>query len=268
MTPPRHLLIMGPGRSGSTALQVVLGQHPAVLTTGEPGWFPRDGVQRDRACTCGETAWHCPQWSPIIGQLSRPGWDALAAASVAVHRHHNLDRVLAGTLAGAEGYARHHLQVLDALAADAGAAWTVDGTKYAARAWLLARLAPERVHVLWLTRSVDGLIASFGRPGLREEQPYRPPAWVLAYDAVVSRSCARVAPGLPSLHRLRYEHLVDAPADALSALGAWLGLDPAPWIAALRHERLELGHLLTAAGMPGMMNRKIIETPCSVRSRL
>ncbi len=86
-TPVKVLYITGAGRSGSTILDIVLGNHPDIESTGElsnlvrNGWIGGEslkGIERKRVrvpiCTCGrrtdipdveDAAEACPFWSSV-----------------------------------------------------------------------------------------------------------------------------------------------------------------------------------------------------------
>ena len=245
MTEPRHLLITGPGRSGSTVLQRILGQLPGVHMAGESGWAARDLVSN--TCSCDRIASDCPHWTAVRAHLgwSAEDWEQAAAHAVWVHRHWNFWRVANRTdHPRVQAYARQQLDLLDAHAAVAGTPWTVDATKYAARALALWRLQPQRVRILWWTRNPADLIRAWAKGQQRLEQPARSSIWVAAYDAMTSAQYRRLSAEAP-LGALTYDQLANEPESTAPALAALLGTSPAPLIDALAEPTLARGHLLT-----------------------
>ena len=71
MTEPQLIYIAGPGHSGSTLLDILLGRHPRISALGEIHRFclslHRDS--RPHRCDCGEAIWECPFWQDIIDRL-------------------------------------------------------------------------------------------------------------------------------------------------------------------------------------------------------
>ncbi|HMB70712.1 MAG TPA: sulfotransferase, partial [bacterium] len=60
------LYIAGNGRSGSTLLDVILGQIPGFFPVGEVRNVWDYGVVENRPCGCGEAFHDCPFWSRIL----------------------------------------------------------------------------------------------------------------------------------------------------------------------------------------------------------
>ena len=61
----RVVYIAGVGRSGSTVLDSVLGNHPAIQSVGELSRLANDGWIHNFYCSCGEPAKECPFWSAV-----------------------------------------------------------------------------------------------------------------------------------------------------------------------------------------------------------
>ncbi|MBO8228674.1 sulfotransferase [Prochlorococcus marinus XMU1414] len=59
------IYIGGYGRSGSTILALILGQHPLILNLGEVGVLYA-ALKDNRKCTCGESFFNCSFWSELI----------------------------------------------------------------------------------------------------------------------------------------------------------------------------------------------------------
>ena len=65
MTKPTIVYVGGYGRSGSTILGLLLGQHEACVHFGEFGviW---SALKRNRSCTCGSKLYNCEFWGPLL----------------------------------------------------------------------------------------------------------------------------------------------------------------------------------------------------------
>ena len=245
MGEPRHLLITGPGRSGSTIVQRILGQIPGVHMAGESGWAARD--RAEATCSCGVSAQRCPHWTALAAHLdwSDADWAEARDDAAWAHRHWNFGTVARQPEhARACRYAHRQLALLDAHAHVAGTAWTVDATKYSARALALWRTDPARVRVLWWSRAPADLVRAWGQGGDRREQPQRSTAWVALYDAVLSRQYRRISAEVP-LTALTYAQLRDEPTATAAALAAVLGVPDTAVTDALQRSPLAPGHVLT-----------------------
>jgi glycosyltransferase involved in cell wall biosynthesis len=80
--PVTVVFLMGAAHSGSTVLDIALGNHPNIESVGELYKLPRSGWVRDhnRRCACGATIDECPYWIQVYeGWTERVGYDCLAA---------------------------------------------------------------------------------------------------------------------------------------------------------------------------------------------
>ena len=64
---PRVVSVIGSGRSGSTVLDIVLGNHPNIEGVGELSKLPRSGwvPNHNRRCACGSPIHVCPYWTSV-----------------------------------------------------------------------------------------------------------------------------------------------------------------------------------------------------------
>jgi hypothetical protein len=62
------IFIAGYGRSGSTLLDIVLGNAPGHFSVGELLNLPVNGIIDNEYCACGERVMSCPFWSGIIAE--------------------------------------------------------------------------------------------------------------------------------------------------------------------------------------------------------
>jgi hypothetical protein len=69
----RVVYITGFGRSGSTVLNITLGQHADVIATGELGNLSRRVWHSDEYCSCGARVRSCPFWSAVVGAMDGKG---------------------------------------------------------------------------------------------------------------------------------------------------------------------------------------------------
>ena len=244
--------VMGHGRTGSTALAMLLGSAPGVANVGEISHFFRDARKPDATCTCSKAARDCPVWrEPFHDLLGSPHWQRSIALSRRVEPHWAFPL----TLVGWPGRSRDcHRSVvaatLTALAnASPGASTLIDSSKYAGRAVLLLESSPE-VTVVWMIRSPAGIVTSFRRHN-EGEQPRKSLLNLLFYYTWVAICCRCVELRWPSrVTRIRYEELRRNPAASLNQLGVAIGLDlSAVAMRVGQDEALERGHMVTGNRM-------------------
>ena len=63
---PRVLFIGGYARSGSTVLDILLGQSEGFCSVGELRFIWQRGFVEDQRCGCGETFSQCPFWTRVV----------------------------------------------------------------------------------------------------------------------------------------------------------------------------------------------------------
>ena len=66
MPNPKVVLVAGSGHGGTTILNMMLGQHPAIFATGKLRGFPHGGLfVEGNICSCGKAAASCPFWAEV-----------------------------------------------------------------------------------------------------------------------------------------------------------------------------------------------------------
>ncbi len=66
---PKVILLAGFPNSGTTIAAYLLGQHPAVFTSGELSKFPARQLKPSKVCSCGAPARACPFWCEVVDRL-------------------------------------------------------------------------------------------------------------------------------------------------------------------------------------------------------
>ena len=235
----RLLYIMGTGRSGSTALQILLSQAEGAFGAGELSFLAEDLYLRPKTCSCGDP--HCSIWSGVRDRL---GWTVPVARDVAtVHRQIDGHRAVWSGRRDLSVYGVCNRQVLRALRETTGARVIIDGSKYAARALALQQVLPIRV--ICLTRSFRGLRRAWSRRVDPVEQPPKSLASLLAYWGYVHPALAHASRQLGEVMPVTYEALAADPAGVLAKIGDFAELDLGPVIDGVRRQAsVPVGHLL------------------------
>lgn len=243
MTAPRStadavtvLYIGGLGRSGSTLLDLMLGQVPGLCAVGELSylWARSD----DDLCGCGERFAACAFWKQV-GQEAFGGWAQVDRSEIAklrsiVDRNRRIARLFrrGGHPSVPESrYASVMRALYRGVAAASGASVIVDSTKHLSTALLLRRIRGIDLRVVHLVRDSRGVAFSWTK---RVPKP-----WIAGGDAYMDRYAptrtsfrwlgynagfhALRAAGTRTI-RMRYEDLVTEPEAQLQRAVALAGL--------------------------------------------
>jgi hypothetical protein len=265
-TPP-VIYIAGSGRSGSTMLERVLGEIPGFANVGELIDLFRHVARHGERCGCGELFADCPFWTSV-GKRAFGGWDTESVAEVRtllsqVSRQRRMPQLLTIRLASRDfrehvaAYGARYASLYRVIAAEAGADYVVDASKWPVQALALARGGLD-VRVIHLVRDVRGVSYSLGkqqaRPHAADENDLmwrNAPAgaaarWVTCQgQAELLRGC-----GL-RVTRVQYEDFVREPRRTVEVALSELGIPVEE--AQLSHigdGRVVLGHTHGLSGNP------------------
>ena len=221
------LFIGGLGRSGSTLLDRMLGQLPALFSAGELRDLWQRGIVENRLCGCGTPFLECPFWTDV-GARAFGGWDQVDVQeaiqlSHAVDRHSRLLFLLRPRLSPSfarqlERYVALVGPLYSATGAAAGGRIVIDSSKAPSTAFLLRRVPGVHLRAVHLLRDSRGVAYSWNKTVVRPDTPgrtvtmhrYHPSRigvrWVTR-NKMMERLEHR---GVPSV-RVRYEQLVRDP---------------------------------------------------------
>lgn len=225
------LFIGGEGRSGSTLLDMILGQLPSVISCGEIRHIWDEALEQNPLCSCGAPFGLCSVWRRV-GEVAFGGWDAPAVAEF-VRLQRRLDRtkyipaiLLSRQLGWPSRWIRAYTDGLSRLYRGiqevSGASVIVDSSKFPSAALLLALCGTIDLRVVHLVRDSRGVAYSWSKsvvkPDTSRPMPtYHPVAigarWVylnLAFSVLR-------AVGVPVM-LLKYEEFVCSPQGTLQAV--------------------------------------------------
>lgn len=231
------IYIAGYGRSGTTLLDIALGEHPAVMGAGEVTALVRHVWDNGEYCACGRPVRDCPSWRAIVGRwLADEPAGFLADYRRAQRRTEGL--VGLGRLfpsGGESDHARRTVKLLRGMAAVSGRPILVDSSKLPGRAFALAAMPGIDLHVVHVVRDGRGVAWSLAkgyrrslRDGLQRELRPKPLLhtalrWSLV-NLAAERLCRHVGPAR-SL-RIRYEDFVEDPRGTVGRILAMVGQPP------------------------------------------
>ncbi len=235
--------IMGAGRSGSTVLDCILGNHDRIESVGELCNLPRSAWLNGEYCACGQPGDVCPFWQDVrrdwTRRIGHEDIEGFIARQRAYGRFLAVPRLLKernGASARFRAYARETRALFEAIHSISGKPIIVTSSKGPARALALSMVPGLDVRLLHLVRDARGVAYSSGKAfrkniaGGVQQDLSSTPVWRTAvnwllYNVESEVVCRMLRPGMSI--RLRYEDLVSDPATAMERIGGLLNVDTA-----------------------------------------
>lgn len=230
------LYIAGSGRSGSTLLERILGQFPALASIGELRhlWLlkPDQGV----LCGCGAPVKECAFWNAVLSEasveLSDASFERFRQQRFRVDRIRFLPQILFPRLgkpafrADLADYRRTLLAIYRAIQSRTGCAYIIDSSKDISTLYLLHSMPEIDLTILHMVRDSRGVTYSWNkRSKLRPEytqgevymksRGYLEMAWDWFYRQLMIHALPRRR---HSYLRVRYEDFVQDPRRTLGEL--------------------------------------------------
>lgn len=231
--PLRVIYICGYGRSGSTILDILLGNSSELLGAGELGNLPKRVWPNDEYCSCGTRVQSCAFWSEVVATWQRQ----TPTASIERYREIQIRQERRWSGRRGDDFGRYReltAGLIAAIGAVSGKRVVVDSSKIPARGLALAAIPEIDLRVVHLVRDGRGVAWSLLKPKAKNEaagiEKSLPPRsvvrtavrWGLT-NLLAERLCTRVGPARSI--RVRYEDLIAAPERTLAAIGAVAGVD-------------------------------------------
>ncbi|MDM8557431.1 sulfotransferase [Candidatus Parabeggiatoa sp. HSG14] len=242
------IYIVGAGRSGTTILDILLGNGKDILSCGELNRFVvRNGVP---------TYWchkkNSPTflfWKNIKDQLmakftSGIDFSELNKISSQYEYHSGFFRKSANKK-DFNRYSHFILKFYETLEENVEQSTIVDSSKYPSRALRLAKILPYEIKFVYLKRDPRGVVHSFSKKGL----PNQSKPWLFAniFYFSVNFLCQRAVAQLKKKHQvveIKYEDLITKPLDTLTVIQNELQIDLEPVLEKVRKDEfLTIGPL-------------------------
>jgi Sulfotransferase family len=263
----RVLYIGGWGRSGSTLLDLILGQAPGVFSAGEVREIWQSGLVENRPCGCERPFRECSFWQ-AVGEAGFGGWDRIPLDEI-LRLRYSLDRPWSlpalplGRLVNPVGAKIHTYtgtlqRLYAAIAQVSGASVIVDSSNLPSHAFLLRSMPGIDLRVIHLVRDSRAVAFSW-RKHVEKRTTAGPSAALPRYDLGSSSLRWMLYNGLTQTLRplrvpyafVRYEDLVDAPAGQVGRLLRHAGLTgSAAETSYIEGQRVRLEGNHTAEGNP------------------
>jgi Sulfotransferase family len=236
----RVLYVMGLYRSGSTILDILLGNQPGLSGVGELRNLPIMGWEGVGVCACGQPVHECDFWRTV-----RSDWEQKFGADCTERLKRlqgRFERIRSFPAVSLHAFGRsrqfEEYSVLlgglfEAIRNVSGSDIIVDSTKYPARAWALLRNRDIDLQVIHLVRDGRAVIWSMMRQLNTdlEGQVIEVPRTRIAFHTTrqwlltnLASDLVRRSAGTRAM-LMRYEDLVHQPARELERIGSLIDAD-------------------------------------------
>lgn len=254
------LYIMGAGRSGSTVLDILLGNHPEIESVGELTNLIGQGWKENLYCACGTRTKDCSYWSAVRTEwenhidICMDDYEKLQGQFERIRYWHRYSFGGVRTDPHFHSYAQQTQALFQAIQKVSGKPIIVDSSKNPVRAMALSRVSGIDLRLIHLVRDGRGVAWSFYKAfkknlegGVQNERPSTPISKTAAYWLMVNVLSERVRKRNPLYKsiQIRYEDFVSDPTQALNQIGNLIHCESQPLIQILhQNEALEPGHIV------------------------
>ena len=251
------LYIAGYGRSGSTVLSVILGNHPDIVSAGELTYLLDDWNDPNRQCSCSKEYPECQYWRDLFQGQSPPA--GLARSVRNIDRSTTLPVFARGRVENDESraYREFGTRLFKYIESTTGKSIIVDSSKSArnsaGRFLALNRIAGQDVYVLHLVRDGLATMESLLLTGSNwaMEGHGGKPRWMILRAALgwvranIWVSTLGTLLGRKRHMFVRYEDFIEAPAAVVGKVCRFLDIEAEALVERIdRNEVFEVGHLV------------------------
>ena len=237
--------IIGAGRSGTTLLDIALGNQPGIVSGGELNRFTfREGIPTEFEPESDRYKFWEKIKIDIKTKYDLGKYDRLQDE---FEHHLGLVKRLLG-LSNSKKYREYqhflkdfYQRLFEAIAGDT----VVDSSKHPGRAWTLSETLPYQISYIYIKRNPIGVVESFGKKDIC----HPPKPWLAAniYYFAINILCRIIIGKLKRKHKIttiRYEDIIESPEKTFTKIQDTLELDLSTVIDKVNHDKeLEVGNL-------------------------
>ncbi len=242
------IYIMGMGRSGTTILDIVISNNPNILSCGEVTHIFRDGFISNSACACGEQISNCELWRSVASEFSQDNLDLIQSTidKIESHKSFFLSIFNFHNLETESLYKETNARIFNNLSNKTDITHIIDSSKYAGRALGLSKAFPDKIKIILLTRSPEGLYTSFKKENSTEQRPKSTFQILLYYFYTLSCFKLSELKLKNKILKLQYDDFISSPTEALTKIENWANIDLSESKKLLgKNEKLNIGHIVT-----------------------
>jgi hypothetical protein len=255
VTAPTVIYIAGYGRSGSTALDIILGNHSEIASAGEVGLMLEDWS--NRRCSCGRAYADCNFWKGLFPNSAQPA--QLVHLVRKLEKAVFIPRLLLGLVTDddRQAYSAYQRKIFLHIRSRTGKRFVVDSSKSArtfeGRFWALHKLVGQDIYVVHLVRDGLATLESLCVTGsnwaiVGYTSAPKLLGWRAAYGWLSANLWAFVLGRLLMPNRyimIRYEDFLTDPTSTLRSIGKLCGFDPEELIQRVDSDQdFSVGHLV------------------------
>lgn len=260
---PRVLYIGGAGRSGSTLLEMLLGEVDGFFAAGEVTHLWNRGLHQVQLCGCQRPFSDCPFWASVFDNCPelREQAEALRRLRDEVCRLSRLHALRWPAVRSDDfdekmrRYGDALVELYGAIHRTTGCEVIIDSSKYPPEALLLDERDDIDLAIVHLVRDSRAVAHSWTRKKVRPEihwkeelMPRYPPAQTAVAWNVFNLFFERLGAGATPMRTVRYEDLVTEPNEALNTIVEMTGGEPTAMGRTSLHFELSTNH--TVSGNP------------------
>jgi len=231
------IYIAGEGRSGSTLLERILGQHDKIFAAGELIHIWERGFMENQLCSCGKPFNECRIWNRIVniflqklGEEIKPNYILEALLKTSRIRHY-----LIGNFNNkyAEFINKVYTNLYEAIIESMGKEFVIDASKHPVFAHILVNNKNIDLYIIHLVRDSRGVVYSWTKKKIRPEITNRKeymPRYSVIRSAVSWNIVNKIALDLKKCKNvkyllIRYEDLVLNIQKTLKKIYIFLGIE-------------------------------------------
>ena len=231
--------VLGHARSGSTILNILLGDISGVFAAGEISNYDVSGWKSDEFCSCGKKACECEFWSAVrqsVEPCLNLDSDELQSVTKAVDNWRSIlpSKKSKAVTKLSDKYNQFAIGLYKAIFDQAGCDWVVDASKSPMRMHSLLRNDELSYYVIHVVRDPRAVCYSLNKAlkkdpkgGVQKDlngRPYLTTIKELYLSAFLSHLIKNKLPSERYI-RLKHEDLVESTESVLVGLGSFLKVD-------------------------------------------